>query len=241
MIALVDVALRRLTACQRPWDGGDGRPRQPFRAEPPPPDLLGQGEEDIDRAALSKLFSWPVEHRKIIINPAIGRYKPKAPPAGDRVLSEAEIKWVWQACDTLGEPFASLLKLLTLTGCRRGEVAGMMPGELREDGAIWTIPGARTKNGRQHVVYLPPLAREIIAAVPRVDGKAGYLFTTTGKSPVSGWSEIKRRLDTAMLALAGADRGADAAVREWRLPGLRRTCATTWPSWGSRRTSSKLR
>jgi integrase len=29
-----------------------------------------------------------------------------------------------------------------------------------------------------------------------------------------------------MLALARADRGADAAVREWRLHDLRRTCAT---------------
>jgi integrase len=160
-----------------------GHHRQPFRAAPLPPDLLGQGEEDIDRAALSKLFSWLVEHRKIIINPAIGMYKPKAPPAGDRVLSEAEIKWLWQACDTLGEPFASLLKLLTLTGCRRGEVAGMMRGESREDGAIWTIPGARTKIGRQHVVYLPPLAREIIAAVPRVDGRPGICSLPRARAP----------------------------------------------------------
>ena len=101
-----------------------------------------------------------------------------------------------------------------------------MHGELSEDGTIWTIPGAPTKNGRQHVVYLPPLAREIIDAVSRVEGKAGYLFTTTGRSPVSGWSKIKRRLDTAMLALARAERGADAVVREWRLHDLRRTCAT---------------
>jgi len=177
-------------------------------------------------AALSKLFSWLVEHRKIAVNPAIGMYKPKAPPARDRVLNEAEIKWFWQVCVTLSEPFASLLKLLLLTGCRRGEVAGMMHGELSEDGTIWTIPGARTKNGRQHVVYLPSLAREIIAAVPRVGGKAGYLFTTTGKRPVSGWSKIKHRLDTAMLAHARAERGANAAVREWRLHDLRRTCAT---------------
>ena len=68
-----------------------------------------------------------------------------------------------------------------------------MHGELSEDGTIWTIPGAPTKNGRQHVVYLPPLAREIIDAVSRVEGKAGYLFTTTGRSPVSGWSKIKRK------------------------------------------------
>jgi integrase len=89
-------------------------------------------------AALSKLFSWLVEHHKIAINPAVGMYKPKAPQARDRVLSEAEITWFWQACDTLGERFALLLELLLLTGCRRGEVAGMMHGELSEDGTIWT-------------------------------------------------------------------------------------------------------
>jgi integrase len=177
-------------------------------------------------AALSKLFSWLVEHRKIGLNPAVGMYKPKAPQPRDRVLSEAEIRWFWQGCDTLGEPFASLLKLLLITGCRRGEVAGMMHDELSEDGTIWTIPGARTKNGRQHLVHLPPLARAIIGAVSRVEGKAGYLFTTTGKSPVSGWSKIKRRLDTAMLALARAERGPHAVVGEWRLHDLRRTSAT---------------
>jgi integrase len=183
-------------------------------------------------AALSKLFSWLIEHRKIPLNPAVGMYKPKAPQARDRVLSEAEITWFWHACDTLGEPFASLLRLLLLTGCRRGEVVGMMHSELSEDGTVWTIPGARTKNGRQHVVYLPPLAREIIAVVPRVEGKAEYLFTTTGKSPVSGWSKIKRRLDAVMLALARAQRGPDAAVREWRLHDLRRTCATEMAELG---------
>jgi hypothetical protein len=52
-----------------------------------------------------------------------------------------------------------------------------MHSELSEDGTIWTVPGGRTKNGRQHVVYLRPLAREIIAAVPRVEGKTGYLLT----------------------------------------------------------------
>ena len=179
-----------------------------------------------------KLFSWLVEHREIAGNPAIGMYKPNAPPAHDRMLSEVEIKWFWQVCDRLGEPFAPLLKLLLLTGCRRGEIAGMMHSELSEDVTICTVPGARMKNGRQHVVYLPPLAPEIIAAVPRVEGNAGYLLTTTGKSPVSGWSKIKRRLDTAMLALARADRGADAAVREWRLHDLRRTCATNMAELG---------
>ena len=62
-------------------------------------------------------------------------------------------------------PFGPLLKVLLLTGQRRNEVAGMTRDELRDDGATWHIPGSRTKNGRAHVVPLPPLVRELIASV----------------------------------------------------------------------------
>ena len=56
-------------------------------------------------------------------------------------------------------PFGPLLKVLLLTGQRRNEVAGMTRDELSDDGATWNIPGSRTKNGRAHVVPLPPLVR----------------------------------------------------------------------------------
>jgi integrase len=42
------------------------------------------------------------------------------------------------------------------------------------------------------------------------------------------WAYFNRSL----LALARADRGADAAVREWRLHGLRRTCANNMAELG---------
>ena len=78
-----------------------------------------------------------------------------------------------------------------------------------DDGATWTIPGARTKNKRPHVVPLAPLARKMVGS-----GSEGFVFTTTGRSPVSGWSKIKQRLDEAMK------------IPPWRLHDLRRTAAT---------------
>jgi integrase len=89
----------------------------------------------------------------------------------------------------------------------------MLRDELTDDNATWNIPGARTKNGRPHVVPLPPLARQIIKAAA---GKrpTPLCFTTNGKSPVSGWSKLKARLDRAM------------AIPQWRLHDLRRTAAT---------------
>jgi len=87
----------------------------------------------------------------------------------------------------------------------------MQSAELTDDGATWTIPGERTKNGRVHVVPLSPLVRELIASVGT---DTNLVFTTNGTTLVSGWSKIKNRLDAAMQ------------IPPWRLHDLRRTCAT---------------
>jgi integrase len=98
-----------------------------------------------------------------------------------------------------------------LTGCRLNEVAQMRRAELSDDGAVWTIPGVRTKNHREHRLVLPPQARAILAAVPTT---GDLVFTTDGQHPVSCGSKIKQRLDAAMQTSL------------WRLHDLRRTTAS---------------
>jgi hypothetical protein len=51
-------------------------------------------------------------------------------------------------------------------------------------------------------VPLPPVAREIIAGVNTIAGKSGYVLTTTGTKPVSGFSRLKGRLDKLITKLA---------------------------------------
>ena len=91
------------------------------------------------------------------------------------------------------------------------------PGE----NGIWAIPGARTKNHREHVVPLPPPALEIIAAAPAVQG--GYVFSIRGARPVAGFSRVKAGLDAHM----------DGAPR-WTLHDLRRTAVTGMAKLGVR-------
>ena len=160
-------------------------------------------------SCLSKMFSWLVQHRRVSQNPCKDVHRPEASTARDRVLTDAEIVKFWRATDAERKELSALLKLLLLTGCRLNEVAGMTRAELSDDGATWNIPGARTKNKRPHVVPLAPLARKMVGT-----GSEGFVFTTTGRSPVSGWSKIKRRLDEAMK------------IPPWRLHDLRRTAAT---------------
>lgn len=159
--------------------------------------------------ALSAMFGWLLDHRKIETNPCLGVAKPDASKKRERWLTDAEIVKFWHACDQITEPFGALFRLLLLTGCRLNEVARMRRSELGDDG-IWTIDGSRTKNHRTHVVYLSQMARDILASVKTT---GDIVFTTTGKTPVSGWSSIKRRLDDAMN------------IPAWRLHDLRRTAA----------------
>jgi integrase len=181
-------------------------------------------------AAISGMFAWLKRQRRIEINPVAGVSRPQTAQSRDRVLSADEIRWFWRACDSLEAPAGPALKLMLLLGQRRSEVAGMVRSELRDDGT-WLIPGARTKNAKAHVVPLAAPARELIAIVP---GDSEYVFTNTGRTPLSGWTHIKARLDAAMLAFAQAERGPDAEIAAFRFHDLRRTAITGMAEIGIR-------
>ena len=144
---------------------------------------------------LSKFFAWLVQQRRLTINPCTGVHRPETPRARERVLSDAELVKFWQSTAELGPPFGQVLRLLLLTGQRLNEVAGLRWTEI--DGDEIHLPGSRTKNHRAHVVPLPQAAQEVLASVQRVPGSS-LVFTTTGTTPISGWSRTKHRLDALM-------------------------------------------
>jgi integrase len=169
-------------------------------------------------AALSVFFRWLQAKRRVLRNPTRDVSHPGAPPSRERILANDEIRLLWRACNA--EPlYGPLLRLLLLTGQRLNEVAGMRWAELNDDRTVWTLPATRTKNHREHIVPLTPLARELLASIkPSGDP----IFTTTGTTPLSGWTRLKRRIDRAMLGLARKE-SAKATIKPWRLHDLRRT------------------
>jgi integrase len=163
-------------------------------------------------ATVRKLFNWAIKRGYLEANPAAG-VEMLDEEERDRVLSDDEIVRVWNACDVIGWPFGTLFRILLLTAQRRDEVAEMCWSELDFNAALWALPKERAKNNRAHEVPLTPMVVEMLAAVPRLD-ESDLIFTTNGKTPVSGFSKAKCRLDE----LAG--------VRDWRLHDLRRTATT---------------
>jgi integrase len=164
-------------------------------------------------STLGAFLSWCLKNRRIDANPCAAVHKPPAGAPRERVLSDEEIVAVWRGSETLAAPYTAMVKLLILTGGRVREVAGLRWSELSPDLSLWTLRKERVKNGREHRLRLPPAARGIIGAVPRIAG-SDYVLTFTGERPVDGHSAVKRALDQ------------ESRVTGWTLHDLRRTLAT---------------
>jgi integrase len=165
------------------------------------------------RGALSELFTWALANGLAEANPIIGTARPRMPPPRDRVLSDIELAAIWRAAGD--DSFGRIVKLLMLLAQRRTEVGGICWSELDLKEGTWTIPSRRSKNGRAHMLPLPPLALEIIADVPRMVGR-DTLFGARVDSGLTGWARPKAALDARL----------GSQVESWRLHDLRRSAAT---------------
>ena len=178
------------------------------------------------RGILRTLFRWAMPEYDLPKSPLAGVKVGGKDVVRDRVLSDDELRAVWNAADALGAPFGPCIKLLIITGQRRDEVAGMRWSEVNLEERLWVIPASRYKSNRAHMVPLSDLAIEVIESVPNVEG-VDLIFTTTGSTPISGFSKAKRLLD--MKSGVGiADDGSDA----WVLHDLRRTATTGFAKLG---------
>lgn len=166
-------------------------------------------------AAIKKLMNWCIDRGIIETSPVAALKPPTKEVARERVLTDIELAACWDAATDEGFPFKQFVQLLILTGQRRGEVSGMRRSELDLDNGIWTLPAKRTKNASSHIVPLAPLAIDILKSVPRFLD-SDLVFTTNGKTPISGFGRLKERLDVTV--------GLDA--EDWRFHDLRRTMAT---------------
>ncbi|WP_084863712.1 tyrosine-type recombinase/integrase [Salibaculum halophilum] len=176
------------------------------------------------RLYLSGFFNWCLDRDVIEVSPAQGVKPVAKEKSRDRVLSDDEIRWFWRACDDLGFPWGPFGQTLLLTGQRLGEVAGMTDAEISGD--TWNMPPERTKNGRAHAVPLSEAARRVLAGVERVESRAGYIYTTTGQSPVSGYHKGRNHIAERMAEIASKETGEPVEIPHWTFHDLRRTCAT---------------
>lgn len=134
-----------------------------------------------------------------------------------RVLSDGEMRTIWQRADEIEYPYGRIIQLLMLTGQRRGEVAALRRNWI--DGRFITLPASITKNKREHTFPIGPATASIIRDIP---SKTDLLFPARGneKSPFNGWSKSKRSIDSSI------------EIEPWTLHDLRRTYSSKMAELG---------
>jgi integrase len=166
------------------------------------------------RSALSSFYVWAMHQGLTEANPVIGTERPKTNGARERVLSDDELRRIWNAATEIGGDYSAVIRLLILTGARRAEVGDMTWPEINLDAGTWTIPAERSKNHRQHVLPVMPMMRQIIDTVLRMASRDA-LFGRRGRGFTAwSWKDCKPRLDQV------------SGVRNWRVHDLRRSAAT---------------
>jgi integrase len=176
-------------------------------------------------AYFRRFFNWCVERGHVAQNPCSGLKPPGQTSSRDRVLTDGELVEVWHAAASQGYPFGDIVRLLILTAQRKNEVAGMRWEELDLERKTWTIPAERAKNKRRHEVPLTDTALKIVHGITKLND-CPFVFSKTGKTPVSGFSKAKRSIDAKVLAARQASDENATLLPDWTFHDLRRTATT---------------
>jgi integrase len=117
-----------------------------------------------------------------------------------------------------------LARFLIALPCRRGEAARVDWAHINLNAAVWSQPGALTKNNEPHRFHLHPLALDILQARNAAAGapNAGLVFPApkSGKS-VDTFSDLAATLCEA------------TGITGWRWHDLRRSFATVLGEQGA--------
>jgi integrase len=155
-------------------------------------------------------------------NPATYTNKATENRPRDRLLSDAELAMIWQALDD--DQYGAIVKLLILTGLRRGEIGGLRWSETDLETNRITLPAARTKNGRPHVVSMSPSIRALLEAQPRRNEPDGrprdLIFGDAAADGFARWNDSKVELDERLTEIHGEP------LARWVLHDLRRVFST---------------
>ena len=153
----------------------------------------------------------------------IPSYVPKAERARDRVLSDHEVRVLWQAMEAghgIEKRTGLALCLAFLTLQRRRTIQLACWDQFRD--GLWHMPAQNMKSGRPHIIPITPMVGHLLEQLRDLSDGSPWLFP--GRRPDQPLTV--RSLTKAFSRVAGACGGQNA-----RLHDLRRTAAT-WAAGG---------
>jgi integrase len=168
-----------------------------------------------------RLFGWAVDQHAYGIEASpVDRLKPKSiigeRKSRSRILSDDELRALWQVAGEMGYPFGAICRMLLLTGQRHHEVSGASWAEFDLQNGLWTISEERFKSELPHAVPLTQPVLDLLARAPRFQSGNHVFSTTFGRLPTCISGKLKTEIDRRMAAILGRE------LQSWKIHDLRR-------------------
>lgn len=170
------------------------------------------------RSYINAVMAWAIAEGHRSDNPvdAIGAALPRAGAKVNhqRALAYAEVRGalakIWES--DAYEVTKLAIEYLTLTAARSGEVRGATWDEVDEYTHTWTIPGLRTKTGREHRVPLSAAAIAVLEQAREYADNSGFVFPSVAGRILSDNTLSKLFRE---LGIAGTPHGMRSSFRDW--------------------------
>lgn len=159
--------------------------------------------------AVRSFFKWCTRppHRYLPRSPMEGYEPPSRDRKGTRILSDDELKEVWNASKSGSR---AIFRLLILWGTRNAETCCIERKWVKE--GVLTIPGEKTKNGREHGIPILPLAQSVLNERPH-----------TGRYYFQGRHSDNDHLTPTALNRLRHHIQAETGTKDWNARDIRRT------------------
>jgi integrase len=177
----------------------------------------GPSAADRIHEQLAIFFRWYAHRDDEFVSPLVRTLKRHRNGDGARPMTDDELRRFWLACQR-ADIAGAAGRFCLLTATRRTEATAAMWHELGEAG-LWTIPSARYKTKKDHVV---PLSEQAVAVLVDLERASPYLFGKTENAP-DPWTLWRMVIDAG---------GPDAEGLSWH--SLRKTARTLMSRAGVR-------
>jgi integrase len=182
----------------------------------------GARQADMVLTVVRSIMFWYATRNDDYIPPIVKGMRRQSPQAQARarVLTDDEIRAVWQAAEANGT-FGAIVRMCVLTAQRSRKVAAMRWDEI-EAGA-WSVPAGPREKGTGGTLVLPTLALDIIERQPHLLGSP-HVFAGRGSGPYRGFSAGKVAIDSKL----------PPGTPQWQIHDLRRTARSLMARAGVR-------
>ncbi len=134
---------------------------------------------------MAMIYSWAIRRRLMRYTPFVGLEKPFAEQKRTRTFGNEELRRLFEALKKAPKQIAGLWLMLFYTGNRLRETLKIEWSWIDREKKYMVLPGAVTKNKREHLVPLVPQAFKLLDMLKDLSGDSPHVFPGPTGDPMN--------------------------------------------------------